>query len=230
MYCYEYPRPALTVDCVIFGWDLEGGQLKVLLIERAHDPYAGSWAFPGGFVDMDETAETAARRELEEETGMSNVFMEQLYTFSTVERDPRGRVVSIAYFALVKPSNYTLNAASDAKRLSWFSTDNLPTLAFDHAQIMQTALTRLRNKVRYMPVGFELLPEKFTLSELQRLYEAILKASFDKRNFRKKILKSGLLQPLEEFQKNVPHRAAQLFKFDKEKYSELEKSGFVFAV
>jgi 8-oxo-dGTP diphosphatase len=156
--------------------------------------------------------------------------MEQLYTFSGVERDPRGRVVSVAYYALVKPSKYELKAASDAKRLEWFSADKMPDLAFDHALIMETALKRLKNKVRYMPIGFELLPEKFTLSELQKLYEAILKASFDKRNFRRKILKTGLLLQLDEFQEKVAHRAARLYTFDKEKYAELEKTGFVFAI
>jgi 8-oxo-dGTP diphosphatase len=230
MHCYEYPRPALTVDCVIFGWDFNEAQIKVLLIERAHEPFAGCWAFPGGFVDPDETSETAARRELEEETGLANLYMEQLYTFSGVERDPRGRVVSVAYYALVKPSKYELKAASDAKRLEWFSADKMPNLAFDHALIMETALKRLKNKVRYMPIGFELLPEKFTLSELQKLYEAILKASFDKRNFRRKIIKTGLLLQLDEFQENVAHRAARLYTFDKEKYAELEKTGFVFAI
>ena len=230
MYSYEYPRPSLTVDCVIFGWDLHDAQIKVLLIERAHAPYEGCWAFPGGFVDMDEPIETAARRELEEETGLVNLYMEQLFTFGGVERDPRGRVVSVAYYALVKASNYVVTAASDARQADWFAIDKLPDLAFDHALIMETAINRLRSKVRYMPIGFELLPEKFTLSQLQDLYEAILKSHFDKRNFRRKIMKTGLLVSHDEFQQNVSHRAARLFSFDKEKYAELERTGFVFAI
>lgn len=228
MHTYEYPRPALTVDCVIFG--LDELSLKVLLIERAHEPFANCWALPGGFVDMDETIDTAARRELWEETGLENVFMEQLYTFGGVLRDPRGRVVSVAYVALVKPSDCRIEAASDARRVEWFDVSNLPTLAFDHALIMETAIKRLRNKVRYQPIGFELLPQKFTISQLQKMYELILDKPLDKRNFRKKIMSMGLLKALEERQEHVAHRAASLYQFDKEKYNALESNGFSFEV
>lgn len=228
MYTYQYPRPALTVDCVIFG--LDEANLKVLLIQRAHDPYAGRWAFPGGFVDMDETTDTAARRELEEETGIRDMFMEQLYTFSQVDRDPRERVVSVAYYALVNLSDYKVTAGSDANRAEWFAVDQVPKLAFDHDHILQVALARLKGKVRYQPIGFELLPEKFTLGQLQKMYELILGRELDKRNFRKKILGMDLLLPLSEQQRGVSHRAAKLYQFDRDKYRALEASGFMFEV
>jgi 8-oxo-dGTP diphosphatase len=230
MFTYQYPRPALTVDCVIFAWDSETQQLKVLLIERLNEPFQDFWAFPGGFVDMDETIDTAAHRELEEETGLKNIFMEQLYTFGTVDRDPRGRVVSVAHLALAHLPDCKVVAASDAKKAEWFDIENLPKLAFDHDEIFKTALKRLQGKVRYEPIGFELLSEKFPLSQLRLLYEKILDTAIDKRNFRKKILKTGLLIPLEEFQTNVAHRAAQLFKFDKKKYQELQAKGFLFEI
>ncbi len=225
-YCYDYPRPALTTDCVIFGFD--DGDLKVLLIERGHEPFKGHWAFPGGFVNMDETTEVGARRELLEETGLENVFVEQLYTFSDVERDPRGRVVSVVYFSLIKLSDYKINAGDDAKNIEWFSVSKIPELAFDHDMILKVAMNRIKGKIRYQPIGFELLPEKFTLSELQHLYEAILEIELDKRNFRRKILKMNLLIELGEKQKNVAHKAAKLYKFDKAKYDELMQKGFNF--
>jgi 8-oxo-dGTP diphosphatase len=223
---YEYPRAALTVDCVIFGFD--GGQLKVLLIERGLAPFEGSWALPGGFVRVDESVDDAARRELAEEAGLDNVYMEQLYTFGSVDRDPRERVVSVAYFALVKLAGTRLRAATDAVRAEWFPAADPPALAFDHAVILHTALRRLRGKVRYEPIGFELLPRKFTLSQLQNLYEVVLGKPLDKRNFRKKILSMGLLQPLDEYETNVARRAAQLHQFDQKKYQQLAKAGFAF--
>ena len=193
---YEYPRPALTVDCVVFGYDR--GRLWVLLIERALEPFRGRRALPGGFVHLDETIDAAALRELEEETGVKRVYLEQLYTFGELDRDPRERVVTVAYFALVKLSDHAVRAATDASDAAWFPVDELPALAFDHATILGLALERLRGKVRYRPIGFELLPKKFTLTELQRLYEAILGRALDKRNFRKKVLAMGLLQELDE--------------------------------
>ncbi|MGF1533504.1 MAG: NUDIX domain-containing protein [Bernardetiaceae bacterium] len=230
MYQYEYPRPALTVDCVLFGWDLNESSLRILLIERKHDPYGGYWALPGGFVDMDETTETAALRELEEETGVKDVFLEQLYTFSDVDRDPRGRVISVAYFALIRLSAHRIMAASDARSARWFSMDDLPPLAFDHDKIIQMAFRRLQGKVRYQPIGFELLPEKFTLPQLQSLYEAILEGPLDKRNFRKEILRTKLLLPLEEKQADVPHRAARLYYFDQGRYQAHQQEGFNFEI
>ena len=227
-YTYEYPRPALTVDCVVFGLDEQ--DLKVLLIRRDKDPFAGQWALPGGFVEMDETLEVAAMRELVEETGVENVYLEQLYTFGDVDRDPRERVVSVTYYALVKLSEHGVQAADDAREAGWFPVHDPPTLAFDHSKILDIAQERLRGKVRYQPLGFELLPEKFTLRQLQQLYETILGRSLDKRNFRKKILRMGLLKELDEVETDVPHRAARLYRFDRRKYKRLTSQGFNFGI
>lgn len=225
-FTYAYPRAALTVDCVVFGYD--AGGLKVLLIQRAAEPFKGCWALPGGFMRVDETLDAAARRELAEETGLQDIFLEQLFTFSTVDRDPRERVVSVAYYALVKLSDHRARAATDAANAQWHPVSNVPSLAFDHGEILAAAQCRLKNKVRYQPIGFELLPPKFTLSELQHLYEAALETPLDKRNFRKKVLGFGLLVPLKETQMMGRHRPAQLFRFDAEKYEKLRKRGFNF--
>ena len=225
-YTYEYPRPALTVDCVVFGMD--EGDLKVLLIKRGVEPFLGKWALPGGFVRMEESLEDAARRELEEESGIRPSHLEQLYTFGEPGRDPRGRVVTVAYFALVKLSDHRVHAATDAREAAWFSVWDTPKLAFDHAEVLGTALQRLKGKVRYQPIGFELLPPKFTLTQLQRLYEVILERELDKRNFRKKILAMDLLEELDEVEQDVSHRAARLYRFDHKKYKQLEKAGFNF--
>lgn len=233
-YTYKYPRPALTVDCVIFGFDPPSGggagELKVLLIQRDLEPFAGKWALPGGFVNMDETIDNAARRELEEEAGVRDVYLEQLYTFGTVDRDPRERVVSVAYYALVKLEEHPPKASSDARNAAWFAVSDLPSLAFDHAEIVATAVGRLKGKVRYQPIGFELLPEKFTLTQLQQLYEAVLERELDKRNFRKKILGMDLLIETDEVEQDVAHRAARLYRFDEGKYRRLVKKGFNFEV
>lgn len=225
-FTYQYPRAALTVDCVVFGFD--EGELKVLLIRRGLAPLKGRWALPGGFVRVEETLDAAARRELAEETGLTNVFLEQLYTFGAVDRDPRERVVSVAYYALVKSAEHRAAAATDASDAGWFPVAKPPALAFDHAEILSTALARLRGKVRYEPIGFELLPPKFTLSQLQHLYEAVLQAELDKRNFRKRILGMGLLVALKEQARAGAHRPAQLFRFDARKYAALKKRGFHF--
>lgn len=221
-YTYEYPRPALTVDCVLFGVE-PGAELQVLLIQRKNDPFAGQWAFPGGFVEMDEDLQTAALRELEEETGVRDVFIEQLYTFGRPGRDPRGRVVSVAYYALVNLSEHPVTAASDADDARWFALRELPELAFDHAEILDSAVARLRAKVRYQPIGFEVLPEQFTLTELQQLYETILGTNaLNKRNFRTRILKWGILREV-GVQQNVAHRPAKLYSFDQTRYEELAR-------
>ncbi len=225
-YTYDYPRPALTVDCVVFGMD--EGDLKVLLIKRGLEPFSGKWALPGGFVRMEESLDDAARRELEEESGIRPSHLEQLYTFGAPGRDPRGRVVTVAYFALVKLSDHRVHAATDAREAAWFSVWDTPKLAFDHAEVLGTALQRLKGKVRYQPIGFELLPPKFTLTQLQRLYEVILERELDKRNFRKKILSMDLLEELDEVEQDVSHRAARLYRFDHKKYRQLEKAGFNF--
>jgi 8-oxo-dGTP diphosphatase len=226
VHTYEYPRSALTVDCVVLGFD--EGDLKVLLIKRGLEPFKGRWALPGGFVRIDEALDAAARRELREETGLSNIFLEQLYTFGEVRRDPRERVVSVAYYALVKLSDHAAKGATDAANARWFVVSEAPKLAFDHTEILRTAVERLKGKVRYQPIGFELLPPKFTLSQLQHLYEAVLGTELDKRNFRKKVLSFGLLVPLKESQMLGRHRPAQLFRFDSEKYEKLRKRGFNF--
>lgn len=225
-YDYEYPRGALTVDCVVFGVD--DSELKVMLIQRDQDPFAGKWALPGGFVRLDETLEEAARRELEEETGLRQVFLEQLHTFSAIDRDPRERVVSVAHTALVKLSDHHVKAATDARDAAWFGVHDVPSLAFDHAEILQMALDRLRSNLRYQPIGFELLPKKFTLSQLQRLYEQVLERELDKRNFRKRVLAMDLLVETDEVQQDVAHRAARLYRFDERKYRRLVKAGFNF--
>jgi 8-oxo-dGTP diphosphatase len=211
---------------VVFG--LDEGKLKVLLIQRGLQPFKKKWALPGGFVRVEETVDEAARRELAEETGLTNVYLEQLYTFGAVDRDPRERVVSVAYYALVKSAEHSVTGATDASDAGWFRITKLPALAFDHREILSTALTRLRGKVRYEPIGFELLPPKFTLSQLQHLYEAVLQTELDKRNFRKKLLCMGLLVPLKEQARSGAHRPAQLFRFDARKYDALRKRGFNF--
>ena len=229
-HAYEYPRPALTVDCVVFGLDDE--DLKVMLIKRNLPPFKGKWALPGGFVRVNESLDDAARRELREETGLdlADVYLEQLYTFGAVDRDPRERVVSVAYYALVNLGGRAVAASTDAAEAAWFSLGDVPTLAFDHGDILDTALRRLTGKVRYEPIGFELLPPKFTLSQLQRLYEMVLERPLDKRNFRKKILSMELLVELDEIQQDVAHRAARLYRFDEEKYRRLKKKGFNFEI
>jgi 8-oxo-dGTP diphosphatase len=225
---YEYRRPALTVDCVVFGYD--GAELRVLLIQRGLPPFEGRWALPGGFVQVDEPLEEAARRELAEETGVSRVYLEQLYTFGDPDRDPRERVVSVAYYALVKLSDHKVQAATDARNAAWFAASEAPSLAFDHDRILAMAQERLRAKVRYQPIGFELLPPKFTLTELQRLYQAVLETPLDKRNFRKKILATGLLEELDEIEQDVAHRAARLYRFDRQAYRALQKQGVSFEI
>lgn len=219
-------RPSVTVDCVVFG--LGETELEVLLIERKLPPFAGCWALPGGFVHLDESLEQAARRELVEETGLDRVYLEQLYTFGAVDRDPRERVITVAYYALVKPSEYVTRAATDASDARWFPLRQLPRLAFDHQQIVDMASERLKSKLRYQPVGFELLPAKFTLSQLQFLYEVVLERTLDKRNFRKKILALGLLDELDEYGQRDVGRPARLYRFNQRRYRQLVKAGFHF--
>jgi 8-oxo-dGTP diphosphatase len=204
--------------------------LKVLLVQRGIEPYQGRWALPGGFVRISETLEEAALRELVEETGIERLYLEQLYTFGDLERDPRERVVAVAYYALVKLADQHVRAATDTRDAAWFAVWDTPSLAFDHDRILQVGLERLKGKVRYQPIGFELLPPKFTLTQLQRLYEKILERDLDKRNFRKKILSMGLLVELDEVEQDVAHRAARLYRFDKRAYQQLEKAGFNFEI
>ena len=179
-YKYKYPRPAVTTDCVIFGYDVKEG-LSVLLIKRGIEPFKDHWAFPGGFIRMDEDAETGARRELREETGLETSCIEQFGCFSEINRDPRDRVITIAYYALVKMSEVA--GGDDASEAHWFPIDSVPPLAFDHDRILRVALKTLKEKIHFMPIGFELLPSVFTMPQLQELYESILEVKFDRRNF-----------------------------------------------
>lgn len=221
-YCYKYPHPAVTTDCVIFGY--EDMKLKVLLIERGREPYIGKWAFPGGFIQMEETVEQGALRELKEETGLSADYIEQFHCFSDPQRDPRERVISIAFLALVKISE--VKGGDDAAKAQWFDLDKIPQLAFDHDLILRMALQKLRERIHFQPIGFDLLPEKFTLKQLQMLYEAILDVHFDRRNFAKKMLHFDILTRLDDTIWPTPKREAYLFSFNKEKYDELKQKGF----
>lgn len=229
MYNYEYPRPALTVDCIVFGLDAEL-ELKIMLIQRDIPPFQGQWAIPGGFVRMDETLEQAALRELREETGIHDVYLEQLYTFGDLGRDPRDRTVTVAYYALINLVEQEIKASTDARDAEWFALSQIPELAFDHGQILQKAIARLRSKIRYEPIGFELLPKKFTLTQLQKLYETVLARTLDKRNFRKKLLGMDLLLETGELEQGVSHRAAKLYQFDETKYLQLKQNGFNFEI
>ena len=224
-YHYDYPRPSVTVDCVVFGYEASK-LLQVLLIRRKLAPFKRDWALPGGFVLMDESVDEAAVRELKEETGVENAFLEQLYTFGAVERDPRDRIISVAYYALINLQS--VQAASDASDAQWFDVQVVEALAFDHQQILEVAIARLRSKIRYEPIGFELLPKAFTLTQLQQLYETILQRQIDKRNFRKKLLKMNLLVETGDKEQGVSHRAAKLYRFDSEQYAQLKKNGFNF--
>lgn len=222
----EYFKSAFTVDNVIFGFD--EGDLKVLLIKRGEAPYEGKWGLPGYFVYPDEDLDAAAKRVLEQLTGLRNVFLEQVKTFGAVNRHPFGRVITVAYFSLIKISDYTLQPSSIAQKAKWHSVSAVQDLAFDHNEILSACFNRLKWLVRSRPVGFELLPPKFTLTELQHLYEAILETDLDKRNFRKKILSMDLLVDLDETQEGVAHRPARLYQFDRSRYEELLAEGFSF--
>ena len=188
-YTYDYPRPAVTTDCVVFGFDRH--DLKVLLIERGLEPYKGAWAFPGGFLQMDETAEQGALRELKEETGLDLHYIKQVGAFSDVNRDPRTRVITIVFYALAKKA--AVQGGDDANKAQWFALNEVPCLAFDHDFILQKTIQKLREDIHFEPIGFELLDKEFTIPDLQRLYEAILGVHFDRRNFYKKMLQTGIL-------------------------------------
>ena len=210
MYSYQYPHPAVTVDTVIFS--LRDAQLQVLLVRRGNEPFKGMWAIPGGFVDVDEDLDSAARRELEEETGVSGVFLEQLYSFGEPGRDPRERVISVAYYALVPSDRLQLRAASDALEADWFSLHRLPELAFDHGDILAMAHQRLADKLGYSSLAFQFLGDTFTLNELQQVYQVILRREMDKRNFRKWILARNLIEETGETRREGAHRPARLYR------------------
>lgn len=221
-YCYRYPHPAVTTDCVIFGFD--GTNLKVLLIERGIEPFKGKWALPGGFLKLDESAEQGAQRELKEETGLETAYIRQFHTFSDPDRDPRERVITIAYYALVRLQEVV--GGDDAARAEWFDLDDVPPLAFDHHRILNMATSELRRQIHFEPIGFELLSKQFTIKQLQMLYEAILGVKFDRRNFYKKMQH---LELLTQINSGVTHSRSNpfLFEFNAEKYNELKHRSFM---
>lgn len=211
-YSYKYPHAALTTDSVVFGFD--GRELHVLLIERGMAPFKGDWALPGGFMKMDETVEECARRELFEETGVKEIYLEQFKVFSAVHRDPRERVVTVAFLALVRKSDYRLVAGDDASRASWFEMKKLPPLAFDHLEIVHDAKEKLQEILHTRPVAFRLLDKQFTMSELQSIYEAIYETNYDRRNFQRQVMATGLVQSVGALPEPTGHRKPQLFAFD----------------
>ena len=210
MYTYTFPHPAVTTDIVIFT--LQGGQLKVLLIQRAHAPYKDHWSLPGGFVEIDEDLEAAALRELQEETGVTGVYLEQLYTFGQPGRDPRERVISVAYYALVPNDPLHIRADSDAKNVGWFACQQLPGLAFDHDRIIELARNRLAAKLEYSTIALQFMPAEFTLGELQMVYETITDSKLDKRNFRKRMLALDCIEDTGTSRRDGKHRPARLYR------------------
>jgi 8-oxo-dGTP diphosphatase len=219
----------VSVDAVVFGYDPDEG-VSVLLIKRKYEPFQKFWALPGGLVQNEESLEQAANRELREEAGIDVNYLEQLYSFGKPDRDPRNRVVSVAYYGLVRPKDYQISAQTDAEDVAWFNIKKLPKLAFDHKHIVDTAIKRLQGKLAYEPVGFELLDKKFPFSDLEKLYQSLLDRDLDRRNFKKKIMGYGFLEELNEsVQRNVG-RPARLFQFNKKKYFELKENGYNFDI
>ncbi len=217
---------SVTIDCTLFGF--EEGVLKILLVKRDIEPQKGLWALPGGWIDQHEDLDDAARRILEEATGVADVYLEQVHCFGRVGRFPIERIITVSYMALVRPEHYTLRHGPNNSGIRWCNIDEVPALTFDHNEILRRSLKYLRDRVRQVPIGFELLPEKFTLSGLQRLYEAILGTPLNKRNFRKKLLKMELLHEHNEWQTEVSHRPAKLYSFERDRYYELKAKGFVY--
>ena len=221
-YTYPFPRPSVTTDCVIFGYD--GKDLKVLLVRRGIPTFKGMWALPGGYLQMDENAIDGAKRELFEETGLTDAFIQQFRTFAEVERDPRGRVITIAHFALVRITE--VRGGDDAAQAMWFCLKDVTQLAFDHDTILGEAIKTLREKIHFEPVGFELLPEVFTMHQLQNLYESILDVRFDRRNFASKMLHLGILETVGDRPDGASHRVPITYRFNKEKYDLFKSKGF----
>lgn len=210
LHSYRYPHPAITTDVVVFT--LSEQRLKLLLIKRAGEPHSGMWALPGGFLDIHEDLDACAKRELEEETGLQDVYLEQLYTFGKPDRDPRERVISVTYYALVRADRMQIKAASDAADVKCFSLEDLPELAFDHHKIIQLAHRRLVAKLNYSTIAFQFMPDTFTLSELQAVYEILLNEKLDKRNFRKRMLALGQIEETGELRRNGKHRPARVYR------------------
>lgn len=218
----------LTVDAVVFGY--EEGKISVLLIKRKYEPFKNNWAIPGGFVLNSESLEDAVQRELQEETGIKINYLEQLYTFGRPSRDPRGRVVSVAYFGLVRPNAFKIFASTDASEVEWFNINKLPELSFDHNEILEIAIKRLQGKITYQPIGFELLDKKFPFSDLEKLYTTLLGRQIDRRNFRKKILNLNVLDVLDQKTSKGSGRPAKLFQFNQKRYFQLKKEGIIFEI
>jgi 8-oxo-dGTP diphosphatase len=221
----------LAVDAIVFGYSKQDG-VSVLLIQRKYEPFKNSWAIPGGFVLEEESLEQAVRRELVEETGISVHYLEQLYTFGDPDRDPRQRIISVAYMGLVKTSQYQdLKASTDAANAAWFSIRKLPSLAFDHKKLLEVAADRLRSKIRYQPIGFELLDKKFPFSDLEKLYIALLDRDINRRNFSKKVLSFGILEDTGELARTEGKgRPSKMYRFNQKRYRELLKEGFHFEI
>jgi len=208
----QYEKPSVTVDIAIYT--IQKKELKVLLVKRGLEPFKNQWAIPGGFVRINESLEDAAKRELEEETGVKNVYLEQLYSFGDPKRDPRGRVITISYMALINSESIKLKATTDVSEVQWFSVKKIPPLAFDHKKILDYSLKRLKWKFEYTTVAFSLLPKKFAVSEIQKIYEIVFNKKFDKRNFAKKMLFLDILKK-EEIKKHVSHRPPMLYSLKK---------------
>jgi len=221
----------LAVDAIVFGYSKTDGA-SVLLIQRKYPPFKDLWALPGGFVLEKETLEAAVERELREETGVRVNYLEQLYTFGDPDRDPRQRVVSVSYFALVKTSLYQeVKASTDAEDVKWFNIKKLPRLAFDHKKILDTAVERVRSKIRYQPIGFELLDKKFPFADLEKLYTTLLDREIDRRNFAKKMLALDVLDETDELARGEGKgRPSKMYQFNKRRYNELLKQGINFEI
>ena len=219
----------VSVDAVVFGYDQENG-VSVLLIKRKNEPFQKMWALPGGLVLTGESLDEAVKRELKEEAGISVNYLEQLYTFGDPRRDPRNHAISVSYFALVRPQDFQLVAHSDAEGVAWFNIKKLPKLAFDHKKIIEMAVKRLRGKITYEPVGFELLEKEFPFSDLEKLYQTLLDQDIDRRNFKKKIMALGILEDLGKTVQRGAGRPAGLFKFNRKKYFELKEKGYNFDI
>ncbi len=224
----NFPKPSVTVDNVIFGYDNK--KMSVLLLNRKDEPFAHTWTLPGGFLHMEETFEQASKRVLSTKTGLTDVFLEQLYSFDAPHRDPRGRVLSMSYYALVNPSKFEVIAGAAANDVKWFNWKNYPILGFDHAEIVETAIARLKNKILWQPIGFELLDTQFSMTDLQDLYETILELPFDRRNFYKRIMEFDILKKVGTRQTGSKGRSSDLFSFDKMKYNTLINKGLSFKI
>lgn len=223
----KYPKQLVAVDSIIFGFNENDLDLKILLLKRNFEPEKGKWSLMGGFVSSEESLDNAAKRIVTQLTGLEDVYMEQLFAFGNVGRDTGGRIISIAYFSLIKINDHDLKLAKEHGAF-WISLSELPELIFDHTEMVEKALRKLRIRAQTQPIGFELLPEKFTIPQLQRLYEAIYQLPFDKRNFRRKLLSMELLEKMDEKEKETSKKGAYYYKFNQTKYEKLIQKGFNF--